>query len=399
MFFLSKPLLLQGIKDMVSALVTKGISLQLTPMQLSEFTPKLGGELVGTDEAAEKRSGIVVHPGELCRVTLEIKNWESESQLLTLKMNGTFPLEWCQVQTDDSGHSERDIAGTVPAQSSEELTRAAINLATVEVPAKKSWHGDIWFLVPKQFFEAQDNFTGNSVNRFNQDFLGCVSVYANQPSGRGLEKSPIQQSDFELNIRPHSAYTAFLPTVYQEVDFIHRFIKIFEQAFDPVVNSFTSMWATLDPLTAPESLIPFLAHWVDWPLDSQLDLPHQRRLIRRAVEIYKSRGTRKGLRFYLHLYTGLPLDEQIEHEEDKAIAIAEPFGQGCLFGIAYVGRDAIFGGGRPYHFEVRLRTKPDNPIDEQLVRRIIDQEKPAFCSYDLCIETIISPYDDPPCPP
>ena len=112
---------------------------------------------------------------------------------------------------------------------------------------------------------------------------------------------PIQESDFELCVRPQSTYTTFLPTVYQEVDYIHRFIEIFEQAFDPVVNSFTSMWAHLDPLTAPQALLPFLAHWVDWPIDEELDLTYQRRLIRRAVEIYRCRGTRKGLRFQLHL--------------------------------------------------------------------------------------------------
>jgi hypothetical protein len=126
---------------------------------------------------------------------------------------------------------------------------------------------------------------------------------------------------------------------------------------------------------------------VDWPIDAQLDLTHQRRLIRRAVEIYRCRGTRKGLRFYLHLYTGLPLDEHIDREEDKSISITEPFGQGCLFGLAHVGEDAIIGGGKPYHFDVRLRTQPNSAIDEQLVRRIIDQEKPAFCSYSLRIET------------
>jgi phage tail-like protein len=374
---------------MVSTLTSKGVSLQLTPMQISETASQTGSGLVGVEGAAERRLEVVVHPGELCRVALEIKNWESESQHLTVTLGGTFPLEWCQVQADGSVPSARHIAGTVPAQNSGEQTNAEINLATVEVPAKQSWHGDIWFLIPKQFFEGQDTSQENNANRFNLDFLGYLSVYANAELSQGLRQSPIKQSNFDLNVRPHSTYTTFLPTVYQEVDFIHRFIKIFEQAFDPVVNSFSSMWANLDPLTAPESLIPFLAHWVDWPLDSQLDLPHQRRLIRRAVEIYRSRGTRKGLRFYLHLYTGLPLDEEIEQEEEKSISITEPFGQGCLFGIAYVGRDAIFGGGKPYHFEVRLRSTPDNPIDEQLVRRIIDQEKPVFCSYDLYVETYV----------
>jgi hypothetical protein len=56
--------------------------------------------------------------------------------------------------------------------------------------------------------------------------------------------------------------------------------------------------------------------------------------------------------------------------------------------MAYVGEDAIIGGGKPYHFQIRLRSNPENLIDELLVRRIIDQEKPAFCTYDLWIEMV-----------
>ena len=37
---------------------------------------------------------------------------------------------------------------------------------------------------------------------------------------------------------PHSAYMEFLPVLYREVDFIGRFMKIFEQAYQPVIDSF-----------------------------------------------------------------------------------------------------------------------------------------------------------------
>lgn len=373
---------------MVLALNSKSVSLRISPMQISAIASQAGSRMLGAEaiEGSQQQSEIVVHPGELCRVALEIKNWESQPLHLTLKLDGTFPLEWCLVQMDASSAPH----GTAPEQNSvAQLSGTAMvattNLVTLEVAAKKSRHTDLWFLVPDHFFEGQDVLQGSKGNQLN--FQGCLSVYANQSLSQGSSLHPIQESNFELNVRPRSTYTEFLPIVYQEVDYIHRFIKIFEQAFDPVVNSFSSIWAHLDPLTAPRALLPFLAHWVDWPIDAQLDLTHQRRLIRRAVEIYRCRGTRKGLRFYLHLYTGLPLDEQIDREEDKSISITEPFGQGCLFGLAYVGEDAIIGGGKPYHFDVRLRAQPNNPIDEQLVRRIINQEKPAFCSYSLRIET------------
>ncbi|RUT01477.1 hypothetical protein DSM106972_065740 [Dulcicalothrix desertica PCC 7102] len=356
---------------MQPVLTSKSVSLQISPMQMSVTTSQGGSRMLGTEatESLQQQTEIVIYPGELCRIALEIKNWESQPQHLTLKLDGTFPLEWCQVQTDASSVPQFGMAPDV----------------TIEVAAKKSKHADLWFLIPNHFFEGQDVLQGRKGNQLN--FRGCVSIYANQSLSEGVSLHPIQVSNFELNVRPRSAYTNYLPVVYQEVDYIHRFIKIFEQAFEPVVNSFASMWAHLDPLTAPQALLPFLAHWVDWPIDAQLNLTHQRRLIRRAVEIYRCRGTRKGLRFYIHLYTGLPLDEHIDREEDKSISITEPFGQGCLFGLAHVGEDAILGGGKPYHFDVCLRAQPNNEIDEQLVRRIIDQEKPAFCSYSLRIKT------------
>jgi Phage tail protein (Tail_P2_I) len=132
-------------------------------------------------------------------------------------------------------------------------------------------------------------------------------------------------------------------------------------------------------------LLPFLAYWVGWEFDYSWELPQQRRLIRRAVELYRWRGTRKGLRLYLHLYTGLPLDEDISNENDKHISITEPFGHGFILNDAELG-NAVLGGGRAYHFIVRLRPDSPNTIHEALIRRIIEQEKPAFCTYELSIE-------------
>ena len=44
-----------------------------------------------------------------------------------------------------------------------------------------------------------------------------------------------------------------------------------------------------------------------------------------------------------------------------------------------------WGGGRPFHFSVILRPPSSARLDEGLVRTIIEQEKPAFCTYELAI--------------
>jgi hypothetical protein len=46
----------------------------------------------------------------------------------------------------------------------------------------------------------------------------------------------------------------------------------------------------------------------------------------------------------------------------------------------------MLGGGRPYHCVVHLHSDhPDYPINEHLVRTVIEREKPPFCTYDLSI--------------
>ena len=127
----------------------------------------------------------------------------------------------------------------------------------------------------------------------------------------------------------------------------------------------------------------FLAHWVGWQISPDLSLNQQRELIAQALEIYRWRGTRRGLRLSLHLATGLPLETSPGTE--PAIAITETFGSGLVLGETHLGPEAIMGGTKPFHFSVTLRQPPGLDLDENLIRKTIEQEKPAFCTYDLAI--------------
>ncbi|MFN9061163.1 MAG: phage tail protein, partial [Pseudanabaena sp.] len=142
------------------------------------------------------------------------------------------------------------------------------------------------------------------------------------------------------------------------------------------------LWAYLDPMLAPETMLPFLSHWVGWDTGTTLGVERQRYLIKQAMQIYRWRGTRRGLRFYIHLFTGLPLDEH-KPEVEKHISIFEIIGRGFVIGEAILGSNASTGGGRPFHFVVRIRNDLQNSLDLPLIRRIIEREKPVFCTYDL----------------
>ena len=339
---------------MVQSRLQAPVSIQLTPMRIPEAVPSSGWTLMnagGMDVA--DRPGLLLHPDTPSEMMVQIKNLERRTLQvnLDLKIEGNFPAECFSIHTEGN-----------------------------EIAPGAQMDAVIYFQIPASFFEGREAIAPGTKDKLEIDFLSSLTIQIDPET----ERSHTYHEEFSLHIRPYSAYMKFLPVLYREVDFIGRFMKIFEQAFQPIIDSFEVMWANLDPLTAPELLLPFLAHWVGWDLDPILDRKQQRRLMRRAIELYTWRGTRRGLRLYLHLYTGLPLDDDIPDENAKHISITEPIGESFIMGEAIIG-EAILGGGRSFHFEVTLRPDRSQEIDERLVGKIIEQEKPAFCSYELSI--------------
>ncbi len=365
-----------------------GLKLRLTSMRRPDAIPvqdpaadqrlsAYASERMGAAEAHD----LLVHPGERGELVLQVQNIGSQPQTLRLEVRGDFPSEWCRWSLEGS----------------------------VLIPGQEMWIG-IYVDIPAHFFEGfgADESWGTATTDHSQDpATEAVTQEPEPPSGSSLRQQPFkidhrasihlyystpgqgveqrQVIPFQFFIRPHSLYLRFLPQLYREVDFVGRLLHIFEQALEPSVWALEGMWAYLDPNTAPVALLPFLSHWVGWQMPDYLDLPTQRRLIRQAVELYRWRGTRRGLRLYLHLFTGLPLDDHIPSEHDKHICIQEPFGPGFVLGDTRLGYETLLGGGQAYHFSVILRPLPHISLDRKLIDKIIEQEKPAFCTYDLTL--------------
>ncbi len=336
-------------------------SLVLTPMQVPEAIvedAELVRGLTGgvTSNTSPSGPSLVLRPGETSEMMVQIRNQSGDPLQVHYQIQGDFPPEWCQFRTEG-----------------------------VDLRPGQQLEGGLYVAIAPNYLEQ--SLTADQLP-LKLDYQGRITIVStNQKSGQRY----LESRDFQLHLRPHSDYLEFLPDLYREVDLVGRFLKIFEQTFEPAVNTLDTLWAYLDPLTAPHTLLPFLAHWVGWTFDSPLPVQRQRFLIRHALQIYRWRGTRRGLRFYLHLATGLPSDDHLPTETQKHIGIHEAFHQGLVLGTANLGQDAILGGGQPYHFTVHLRPERDQPIDESLVRQIIAQEKPAFCTYDLVIDRAYAP--------
>lgn len=335
------------------------LRMQLTPMQVSEVVPQSIGRVAEhsplatmTTRMTESRGCYLnVYPGEPSELLIQLENIGNRTLQLDIQIKGDFPSQWYR-----------------------------LNMEGRELAPRRQMEAVLYFQLANNFFESEEYYKSGKSPQL--DYIGQIYVYYSElETGRQLT----EVDRFSLYIRPRSLYLNFLPEIYREVDFIGRFLKIFEQTFEPTVQALDALWAYLDPLMTSEAMLPFLAHWVGWPLNPALSLNRQRYLIRQAMEIYRWRGTRRGLRFYLHLFTDLPLDEDLP-EDDKHISIREVFSQGLVVGNTRLNRDSFIGGGQPYHFIVVLRPDHANQIDEQLIHQIIQQEKPAFCTYELYIQ-------------
>lgn len=159
-----------------------------------------------------------------------------------------------------------------------------------------------------------------------------------------------------------SSYLQYLPPLYQDDEFLGRFLLIFESILDPIERTVDQINHYFNPQLTPEPLLPWLASWVDVVLNEKWPLDRRRMLIKQAAELYSWRGTRRGLSQYLQIYTGV---EPV---------ITEPGGE---------SENSLDESLPPHVFHVMLSVPDPEVIDPELVEAIIEAEKPAHAGYIL----------------
>lgn len=339
-------------------------------------------------------------PGMVSDIAIELENSGDRPIHWSLEMTGNFPVAWCVPASNSNTVSGASGTGQLGASAINET--GAVDPTsearphyrqTGTIDGNQSLYASIRLQVPHDFFEAQAALAQQPT--LELDYGGEIFLFAHFPSEHNLSGQGQRLAGYQylrLEVRPVSDYMALLPEIFQSEDFMLRFLSLFEQTFDPSLQMLAMLQAYLDPLTAPRAMLPFLAKWVAWEMEPRWSLKQQRRLIRYAIELYRWRGTRRGLRYYLHLYTDLPLDDDLP-EAEKHISITDSTQEAFVFGQARFGESvalegrppSAFGGGQPFHFRVVLRPEGADPIDEALIRRVIEQVKPAFCTYELAI--------------
>lgn len=179
------------------------------------------------------------------------------------------------------------------------------------------------------------------------------------------------------------SYVKWLPAIYQRSDalgrnFIRDVLWIVQHLFGSIEEQLDSLHQYFDPFETPERFLPWLGGWsamrleVDWPTS------RKRRLIKNAIELYRWRGTVKGLGLFIKLFTGF---------EPTIIENEWPFA-GWRVGVdSAIGMDTVVlpPVEKEHAFIVVMPHEFKDLSPEAIIRlqEIIELEKPANSSYML----------------
>ncbi|MFQ5631166.1 MAG: phage tail protein [bacterium] len=160
-----------------------------------------------------------------------------------------------------------------------------------------------------------------------------------------------------------------LPEIFQsaipelkpgEEAFGKRFLQIFEEQLDKLEKKVDRIPHIFDPWKADAKFLPWLASWL------ALELPEGEERVRRSLianihEIYRKRGTIKGLETILRIYLGEAVESLAEDTET------------------------------PHRFIVTVnfpQFEPEKLVRQtRAIRQVIDAEKPAHTDYEWKIRT------------
>jgi phage tail-like protein len=221
----------------------------------------------------------------------------------------------------------------------------------------------------------------------------------------------------------HETYIQYLPAIYREEQeselFVTRFLSLFESVFIEVEAKIRSLPELFDPFAVRSEFLHWLAGWLALTeLDGEWSDERKRQVIAKAFELYSKRGTVEGLRESLRFFAGieahieepllgagwwaLPADEESSIEARQtsvlgfttSLVAVEP--QGAVVGTtAVLDRSHLITQGEfgaplfddlAHRFSLHLyRGGSFSPGTVEMVRALVDREKPAHTDYHLCI--------------
>jgi phage tail-like protein len=253
-------------------------------------------------------------------------------------------------------------------------------------------------------------FLNNSNNDIQdalfENAIGQYLILKFEFTGDGHESPRVQMAQVYFQ---RNSYLRFLPAVYQEDsrgrDFLERFLSLYESMFLGVEEKINHITQYFDADVPEIEFLDWLSSWLAVMVDENWPEPKRRLLLKEAFQLYKTRGTQKTLRRVIEIFTGGQA-AIIEHWRLRPPMILS---QALRVGVnSHVGpkrtqllileESSIIGEfileeqedapEKPflldaYDFTVLVDTSNLKGEYEKILRRLIEDEKPAHTQYFL----------------
>jgi phage tail-like protein len=279
------------------------------------------------------------------------------------------------------------------ADSAERTDRVGLSVeagGTVETTFTVSTSGDLRFTgLPTDWYdvsETQIRLESGERARVLLVVHPPRFEHGGKPGGYDLELEGVEASPsrWRVDVMPsgtesehgksvlRSHLLEYLPRHYGTDEFLARFLLIFQAALDPIEQAIDNTHFLLEPGLTPAALLEWLGQWLDLDVRSTPDVGTRRLLVERAVELYRWKGTRRGLRMELALRV------------DSPALIVENFDGLRLGQDAALGVNTHLGRRRDNCFVITVGAPA--AVDGDLLHRVddlVDAARPAGCAYVL----------------
>lgn len=182
------------------------------------------------------------------------------------------------------------------------------------------------------------------------------------------------RSDVEDSSR---AAPGFLP---EDSPFFERYLRSFQDIWDPFQALIDRLDTLFGAFSTPPAYLLWLGAWVFAPNEEDWPEMKRRQIVAEAVELFRWRGTRRGLSRFLQLYTGV-----VPRIDDLPVTGM------VLSPTTLLGNSQKLGSIPAHVFTVTIQNVSGADWSELAIRRIIEFEKPAHTSYILNISNRLSP--------
>jgi phage tail-like protein len=173
-----------------------------------------------------------------------------------------------------------------------------------------------------------------------------------------------------------SNYVQYLPGPFAADPFLGRYLMIVETILGSIERTIDNIPHYFDPSLTPEEMLPWLASWVDHEVDENAPLLQRRRAVSRAAGLYRWQGTRRALREHIQEHTG------------RAPLIVENCDGMRLGQDAMLGVNTSLGSPRPHTVAITALVDRLEDVDEGVLQRIVEREKPVHVGYTLEIREL-----------